>query len=183
VVGLRICIFLAAIDSSIVNTALPTIVSELHGFELYAWVTTGYMLSSTRRRTRRGQAGRPLRSKRAHDRGVVYFLAITALCGFAQDMLQLIALRTLQGIGAGLLMATVFASMGELLTPVARARIGGLITAVFSAASVLGPVVGGLLTDSFSWRVVFYANLPFGLLALLALWWSFPDVRPPSEYR
>jgi MFS family permease len=115
--------------------------------------------------------------------GVVYFLIITALCGFAQDMPQLIALRTLQGIGGGVLMATIFASMGELLTPVARARISGLITATFSTANVLGPVVGGFLTDAFSWRAVFYANLPFGFLALIALWRAFPGGRPAHAKR
>jgi EmrB/QacA subfamily drug resistance transporter len=175
--GLLVCLFLAAIDSSIVNTALPRIATELHGFELYAWVTTGYLLTSTAVVPVVGKLGDRYGRRLLLGGGVVYFLAITALCGFAQDMTQLIALRTLQGIGGGVLQATIFASMGELLTPVARARISGLITATFSTANVLGPVVGGFLTDAFSWRAVFYANLPFGLLALIALWRAFPGGR------
>jgi EmrB/QacA subfamily drug resistance transporter len=169
-----ICLFLAAIDTSIVNTALPRIASELQGFELYAWVTTGYLLTSTAVVPVVGKLGDRYGRKRLLVGGVVYFLIITALCGFAQDMPQLIGLRTLQGVGGGILFATIFASMGELLTPVARARISGLITATFSTANVLGPVVGGFLTDAFSWRAVFYANLPFGVLALIALWRAFP---------
>jgi EmrB/QacA subfamily drug resistance transporter len=175
--GLLVCLFLAAIDSSIVNTALPRIATELHGFELYAWVTTGYLLTSTAVVPVVGKLGDRYGRRLFLVGGVVYFLAITALCGLAQDMLQLIALRTLQGVGGGVLMATIFASMGELLTPVARARVSGLITATFSTANVLGPVVGGFLTDAFSWRAVFYANLPFGILALVALWRAFPGGR------
>ena len=179
--GLLVCLFLAAIDTSIVNTALPRIASELQGLELYAWVTTGYLLTSTAVVPVVGKLGDRYGRKHLLVGGVVYFLITTALCGFAQDMPQLIALRTLQGIGGGILFATIFASMGELLTPVARARISGLITATFSTANVLGPVVGGFLTDAFSWRAVFYANLPFGFLALLALWRAFPDTRQQTR--
>jgi EmrB/QacA subfamily drug resistance transporter len=181
--GLMICLFLAAIDSSIVNTALPRIASELRGFELYAWVTTGYLLTSTAVVPVMGKLGDRYGRKLLLVGGVVYFLIVTALCGFAQDMLQLVALRTLQGIGGGILTATIFAALGELLTPVARARISGLITATFSAANVLGPLLGGFLTDVFSWRAVFYANLPFGLLALIALWRAFPTRGQPAKQK
>ena len=183
VAGLLICLFLAAIDSSIVNTALPRIASELKGFELYPWVTTGYLLSTTAVVPVAGKLGDRYGRRRLLVGGVIYFLVVTALCGFAQDMTQLIALRTLQGIGGGVLMATIFGSLGELLTPVARARISGLITATFSSASVMGPLVGGFLTDAFSWRAVFYANLPFGVLALIALWRAFPSTRPSKGAR
>jgi len=98
-------------------------------------------------------------------------------------MPQLIALRTLQGIGGGIIQATIFSSLGELLSPVARARISGLITAVFGAASVLGPLVGGVLTDAFSWRPVFYANMPFGILGLLVVWRAIPARRPARAQR
>src|ERR1700712_1828138 len=117
--GLLVCLFLAAIDSSIVNTALPRIATELHGFELYAWVTTGYLLTSTAVVPVVGKLGDRDGRKLLLVGGGGYFLAITALCGFAQDMTQLIVLRTLQGIGGGILQATIFASMGELLTSVA----------------------------------------------------------------
>jgi EmrB/QacA subfamily drug resistance transporter len=181
--GLLICLFLAAIDSSIVNTALPRIAAELHGFELYPWVTTGYLLSTTAVVPVAGKLGDRYGRRRLLVGGVIYFLIVTGLCGFAQDMAQLIALRTLQGIGGGILMATIFGSLGELLTPVARARISGLITATFSTASISGPIVGGFLTDAFSWRAVFYANLPFGVLALIALWRAFPSVTAAARKR
>src|SRR5438270_14101178 len=108
--------------------------------------------------------------------GASFFLLMTLLCGLAQSMPQLIVLRTLQGLGGGVLMATVFAIMGQLLAPAERARISGLITAVYSLGGVIGPVVGGYLTDTFSWRGVFYVTLPFGLIALLVLWPFFPPV-------
>ncbi|HEV7663287.1 MAG TPA: MDR family MFS transporter [Chloroflexota bacterium] len=181
--GLLICLFLAAIDASIVNTALPRIATELHGFDLYAWVTTGYLLSSTAVVPVAGKLGDRYGRRLLLVGGVIYFLIITALCGLAQDMPQLIGLRTLQGIGAGVLLASIFSSLGELLTPVARARMSGLITATFSAANVLGPVVGGFLTDAFTWRAVFYANLPFGVLALIALWRAFPAIRHAADQR
>jgi EmrB/QacA subfamily drug resistance transporter len=174
--ALMLCVFLSALDSSIVANALPRVIAELHGFELYAWVTTGYLLSSTAVVPIGGKLGDRYGRKPMLIGGAAFFLATTLLCGLAQTMPQLIALRTLQGIGGGVLMATVFAVMGELLTPAERARISGLITAVFSLAGAAGPVVGGYLTDTFSWRAVFYVNLPFALAALLVLWRFFPRV-------
>ncbi|GAC1319322.1 MAG: MDR family MFS transporter [Chloroflexota bacterium] len=175
VFGLLVCLFLAAIDTSIVNTALPRIATELRGFDLYAWVTTAYLLTSTAVVPVAGKLGDRYGRRILLVGGVIYFLVITGLCGLAQDMPQLIALRGLQGIGGGVLMASIFGLFGELLEPVTRARVSGVITATFSAANVLGPLVGGFLTDTFSWRAVFYTNLPFGLLALLALWRAVPN--------
>jgi len=175
--ALLLCIFLAALDSSIVANALPRVIAELHGFELYAWVTTGYLLSSTAVTPIGGKLGDRYGRKPMLIGGVSVFLAATLLCGLAQSMPQLIALRALQGIGGGVLTSTTFAIMGQLLKPADRARISGLITAVFSLASVVGPVVGGYLTDVFSWRAVFYVNLPIVLAALLVLWRYFPPVQ------
>lgn len=175
--ALMLCVFLSALDSSIVANALPRVIADLHGFELYAWVTTGYLLSSTAVVPIAGKLGDRYGRKPVLIGGASFFLATTLLCGLAQTMPQLVALRTLQGIGGGVLMATVFAVMGQLLTPAQRARISGLITAVFSLAGAAGPVVGGYLTDAFSWRAVFYVNLPFALAALVVLWRYFPQVR------
>ncbi len=175
--ALMLCVFLAALDSSIVANALPRVIAELHGFELYAWVTTGYLLSSTAVTPIGGKLGDRYGRKPLLIGGAGFFLATTLLCGLAQSMPQLIALRTLQGVGGGVLTATVFAVMGQLLPPADRARISGLITGVFSLAGVTGPVVGGYLTDVFSWRAVFYVNLPIGLIALLVLWRFFPNVQ------
>lgn len=181
--ALMLCVFLSALDSSIVANALPRVIAELHGFELYAWVTTGYLLSSTAVVPIAGKLGDRYGRRPMLVGGAIFFLLMTMLCGLAQTMPQLIALRTLQGIGGGFLTATVFATLGQLLAPADRARISGVITGVFSMAGVVGPVLGGYLTDAFSWRSVFYVNLPFGLLALLVLWRFFPSVRTGSGRR
>jgi EmrB/QacA subfamily drug resistance transporter len=174
--ALMLCVFLSALDSSIVANALPRVVVDLHGFELYAWVTTGYLLSSTAVVPIAGKLGDRWGRKPMLMGGATFFLAMTLLCGLAQSMPQLVILRTLQGLGGGIMIATVFAIMGQLLAPAERARISGLITATFSLAGVIGPVVGGYLTDAFSWRAVFYVNLPFVLLALVIVWRFFPRV-------
>jgi len=178
-----LCVFLSALDSSIVANALPRVIADLQGFELYAWVTTGYLLSSTAVVPIGGKLGDRYGRKPMLIGGAGFFLAMTLLCGLAQDMPQLVVLRALQGIGGGVMTATVFATMGQLLAPAERARISGLITAVFSLAGVVGPVVGGFLTDTLSWRAVFYVNLPFTVLALLILWRFFPTVVYGSEKR
>ncbi len=174
--ALMLCVFLSALDSSIVANALPRVVVELHGFELYAWVTTGYLLSSTAVVPIAGKLGDRWGRKPMLMGGATFFLAMTLLCGLAQSMPQLVVLRTLQGLGGGVMTATVFAIMGQLLAPAERARASGLITATFSLAGVVGPVVGGYLTDAFSWRAVFYVNLPFVILALVIVWRFFPQV-------
>jgi EmrB/QacA subfamily drug resistance transporter len=181
--ALMLCVFLAALDSSIVANALPRVIADLQGFELYAWVTTGYLLSSTAVTPIGGKLGDRYGRKPMLIGGAAFFLFTTLLCGLAQSMPQLIALRTLQGVGGGVLTATAFAVMGQLLPPADRARISGFITLVFSIAGVVGPVVGGYLTDVFSWRAVFYINLPIGLLALLVLWRFFPPVQYGSRAR
>ncbi|HET6317386.1 MAG TPA: MFS transporter, partial [Chloroflexota bacterium] len=175
--GLMMSLFLASLNQSIVNTAIPRIVVDLHGFELYAWVTTSYMLTSTAVVPVIGKVGDIHGRKPLLMGGTLYFLVTTALCGLAQDMAQLIVLRGLQGIGGGVITATAFATIAELLPPAQRARMNGLFTGVFSLSTVLGPVLGGYLTDNLSWRAVFYASLPFGILALVVLWLAFPDVR------
>lgn len=183
ILGLLVCLFLAAVDTSIVNTALPRITTELRGFDRYTWITTAYLLTSTAVVPVAGKLGDRYGRRRLLVGGVIFFLCITTLCGLAQDMPQLIALRALQGVGGGVLMASIFSLFGELFEPVARARMSGLITITFSAASVLGPLIGGFLTDALTWRAVFYANLPFGILALIGLWRAVPAARTRSTRR
>ncbi len=179
--GLMMSLFLASLNQSIVNTAIPRIVSELNGFEIYAWVTTSYMLTNTAVVPVIGKVGDIFGRKPILVGGTLYFLITTALCGFAQDMTQLIVLRGLQGVGGGIITATAFATIAELLPPAQRARMSGLFTGVFSLSTVLGPLLGGYLTDNFSWRGVFYASLPFGIIGLAVVWRVFPDVRRPRK--
>lgn len=175
--GLMLTLLLAALDQTIVGTAMPRVIADLRGFEHYAWVTTAYLLTSTAVVPIVGKLTDLYGRKRFLLWGVAVFLGASMLCGLAQDMTQLIVFRGIQGLGGGVLMATVFAAVSALFPPRERARYQGLFGAIFGLASIIGPLIGGYLTDYLSWRWVFYVNLPVGLIALVILWWSFPEVR------
>jgi EmrB/QacA subfamily drug resistance transporter len=181
--GLMLSLFLASLNQSIVNTAIPRIVAELNGFETYAWIITAYMLTSTSVIPIVGKLGDLYGRKPFLIGGAAYFVVTTALCGLAQNMPQLIVLRALQGLGGGVLMSTAFAAIAYVLPPTQRARMQGLFTGVFALSSVLGPLLGGYLTDSLSWRAVFYVNVPFGMAALLLLWRAYPEKHRQSTRR
>jgi EmrB/QacA subfamily drug resistance transporter len=174
-------LFLASLNQSIVNTAIPRIVAELNGFDTYAWIITAYMLTSTSVIPIVGKLGDLYGRKPFLIGGAAYFVVTTTLCGLAQNMPQLIVLRALQGLGGGVLMSTAFAAIAYVLPPGQRARMQGLFTGVFALSSVLGPLVGGYLTDSLSWRAVFYVTVPFGVAALLLLWRAYPERHQPAK--
>ncbi|WP_236240538.1 MFS transporter [Streptomyces sp. CC228A] len=167
--ALLLGMLLAALDQTIVSTALPTIVSELGGMEHLSWVVTAYLLASTAATPLWGKLGDQYGRKKLFQTAIVIFLAGSALCGVAQDMPQLIAYRAVQGLGGGGLMVLSMAIVGDLVSPRDRGRYQGLFGAVFGATSVLGPLLGGLFTDHLSWRWVFYINLPVGIVALFVI--------------
>jgi EmrB/QacA subfamily drug resistance transporter len=175
--GIIAAMFLAALDQSIVGTALPRVVGDLKGFDRYTWVTTVYLLTSTAVVPVVGKLSEQLGRKRVFLTGIAAFLAGSALCGLSQDMTQLIAFRGFQGIGGGILTGTAFAVIADLFSPAERAKYTGMVAATFGLASIFGPLAGGYLTDNITWRAIFYVNLPIGAIVLVALFFTFPSLR------
>lgn len=164
--ALMLAMLLAALDQTIVSTALPRIANDLHGLSKYSWVATAYLLTSAVSTPLYGKISDMFGRKKIFQSAIVIFLVGSALCGMSQNMTQLIFFRGLQGIGAGGLMTLVLAIVGDVVPPRQRGRYQGYFGGVFGIASVIGPLLGGFLTDHLSWRWVFYVNLPIGILAL-----------------
>ncbi|MFF2328951.1 MULTISPECIES: MFS transporter [unclassified Streptomyces] len=167
--ALLLGMLLAALDQTIVSTALPTIVSDLGGLEHLSWVVTAYLLASTAATPLWGKLGDQYGRKKLFQAAIVIFLIGSALCGIAQNMPQLIGFRALQGLGGGGLIVLSMAIVGDLVAPRERGKYQGLFGAVFGTTSVLGPLLGGFFTEHLSWRWVFYINLPIGVVALLVI--------------
>jgi EmrB/QacA subfamily drug resistance transporter len=175
--GLGMGMLLAALDGTIVSTALPTIVGDLGGFDHYAWVVTAYLLASTVSTPIYGKLGDLYGRKRLFQFAIVLFLVGSALCGMATSMGTLIAFRFVQGLGAGGLIVVAQAIIADLVSPRERGRYQGYLGAMFGASSVAGPLLGGFFTDQLSWRWVFYVNVPLGIAALLVTT-RVPPSRP-----
>ncbi len=172
--GLMVTLLLAALDQTIVATALPRIVGDLGGITQYSWVFTAYMLTSTVTVPLYGKLGDAYGRKYLFLFAIVVFLLGSALCGAATTMTQLVLFRALQGIGAGGLFPLSLAVIGNIVPPRDRGRWQGLIGAVFAASSIIGPAVGGFIVDNASWRWVFLVNLPVGGLALAVISVTMP---------
>ena len=165
--GVLLGVSLSALDGTIVNTALSTIVGDLGGLQHYTWVGTAYLLTSTAATPLFGKLSDLYGRRLLFEIAIVSFVVASALCGAAQTMPQLIIARGLQGIGGGGLLALTFAIIGDAVPPHERGRYVGLLTGVFTAASVIGPLLGGFFVDNLSWRWIFYVNVPLGIVALL----------------
>jgi EmrB/QacA subfamily drug resistance transporter len=175
--GVLLVMLLASLDQTIVGTAMPRIIADLQGFDRYAWVTTAYLLTSTVMVPIYGKLSDMFGRKPIFLIGVVLFLIGSALSGASQTMNQLIAFRAFQGLGAAALMPIAIAVIGDLFTPRERGKWQGLTGGVFGLSSILGPTVGGWITDHSTWRWVFYVNLPIGIAALLVLIFLMPPLR------
>jgi EmrB/QacA subfamily drug resistance transporter len=189
--GLLLAALLAAIDQTIVGTAEPRIIAQLSGFDRYPWIATAYLLTST--------VSVPIFASLSdiHGRkpffllGATLFTLTSALCGAAgkltflpiDGMGQLILFRALQGVGAGMVMGLLFTIVGDIFSPAERGRYQGLFAAVWGVASIFGPTLGGWLTDHWSWRACFWVNLPVGAVAVAAIYFEFPHMKPRGSTR
>ena len=167
--ALLLVMLLAALDQTIVSTALPTIVGELGGLESLSWVVTAYLLTSTIVVPLYGKFGDLFGRKIVLQAAIVLFLIGSALCGLAQNMTQLILMRALQGLGGGGLLVVTMAVIGDVIPPADRGRFQGMFGAIYGLATVVGPLLGGFLVEHLSWRWIFYINLPLAVLALLVI--------------
>ena len=176
--GLLLTLMLAALDSTIVATAMPRIVADLNGFSQYTWVTIAYLLTSTISVPLVGKLVDQYGRRLFLISGTLIFIAASVLCAVAATFDQLVAFRLIQGLGGGMLTASVFAAVPTLFAPLDRPRIVGLFTGTYGLSSIVGPLLGGIITDSIGWRWVFMVNLPLGLVALGLVLATYPDDRP-----
>jgi EmrB/QacA subfamily drug resistance transporter len=176
-----LAMFLGSLDQTVVGTALPRIVTDLHGSDQYAWVVTVYLLTSTITVPIYGKLSDAYGRKPLLMIGILLFLAGSALSGLSQSIEQLIAFRAVQGLGAGALFPIALAIVGDLFDPRERGRYQGLFGAVFGISFLLGPLVGGFLTDHVSWHWIFYVNVPVGIAALFVIWTVLPNTRRPDS--
>ncbi|MCQ6281644.1 MDR family MFS transporter [Bacillus sp. EB600] len=173
--------FFSSMDQTVVSTAMPTIIGDLHGLNLYAWVFTAYMMASSVTIPIYGKLSDVFGRKPFYLFGLIMFALGSAVSGQAHTMLELVWARAFQGIGAGAMMSMPRATVGDIFSPKERGKWMGVMMAVFGLSSILGPALGGWITDSFSWRWVFYINLPFALLAIIGVIVTLPKVR--AEHR
>src|SRR5881392_262327 len=171
--ALMLGMFLAALDQTIVSTALPTIVGDLGGLTHLSWVVTAYLLAATVSGPLYGKLGDLYGRKIVLQAAISIFLVGSALCGLSQNMAELIAFRTVQGLGAGGLMVVTLAVVGDIIPPRERGRYQGFFGGVFGVSTVIGPLLGGFFVDHLSWRWIFYVNVPVGAVALAVIGVAF----------
>ncbi len=182
-IAVLLTMFLSALDQTVVGTALPRIVTDLAGNELYVWVVTIYLLTATVTGPIYGKLSDLFGRRPMMMIGVSLFLIGSLLCALSQEMWQLILFRGIQGAGAGAIFPIALAIIGDLFSPRERGKYQGLFGAVFALSSIIGPALGGVITDTVGWHWVFLVNLPIGLVALFVLWRLLPQVRHPEAVR
>jgi EmrB/QacA subfamily drug resistance transporter len=175
--GLMVGLLVAAFDYSIMATAMPNIINSLHGMEYYVWPFTTYMLTSTIAIILFGKLSDIYGRKHVLITGIIVFITTSAMCGFANNMIELIIFRGFQGIGGGILISLPFIVVGEIFSPRERAKYMGILASVFALADVLGPILGGAITDTLGWRWVFFVNIPIGIAAVAIILHSLPNFK------
>ncbi|MEO6578057.1 MAG: MDR family MFS transporter [Candidatus Limnocylindria bacterium] len=176
-------IFLAALDQTIVGTALPRIVTDLSGNDLYVWAFTAYLLTATVSGPLYGKLSDLFGRRPIFLIGVGVFLTGSVLCGISQEMWQFLVSRGIQGLGAGALFPIALAIIGDIFAPSERGKYQGFFGAVFGVSSLVGPAIGGLITDNFGWHWIFFVNLPIGLVVLYIIWRTLPTRREDDADR
>ncbi len=180
-IGVLLAIFISTLDQTIVATAMPDIIADLGGFAHYTFVTTAYLVTSTVVIPITGRLTDIYGRKWFYTGGITIFVIGSLLSGLSQTLNELIFFRAIQGIGAGVMIANAFATVGDLFPPARRGIYQGYIAGVFGLSSVVGPLLGGFITDNFSWHWIFFINIPIGLGVIFLFIYSFPFIRPQRE--
>src|SRR5438270_866173 len=173
-------LFLAALDQTVVGTALPRIVTDLHGNDIYTWAFTAYLLTATISGPIYGKLSDLFGRRPVLLFAVAVFLLGSLLSGLSREMWQLVVFRALQGLGAGALFPIALAVIGDLFEPAERGKYQGLVGAVFGLSSLIGPAIGGVITDTIGWQWVFFVNLPIGAVVFAVIWRALPRGRPSA---
>jgi EmrB/QacA subfamily drug resistance transporter len=176
--GVLLAMFLSSLDQTVVGTAMPRIIVDLGGFTQYTWVTTAYIITSTIAIPITGKLTDMYGRKWFYVGGIAIFIVGSLLCGFSNSMTQLILFRGFQGIGAGIMMANAFTVIGDIFPPAERGKYQGLMAGTFGLSSIIGPTLGGYITDTLSWHWVFFVNIPLGVLIVVLFIFFFPALRP-----
>ena len=182
-IGVLLAMFLASLDQTVVATAMPRIIADLGGFDRFTWVTTAYLVASTTAVPIVGRLTDIHGRKIFYVAGIIIFLIGSVLAGMSQTMNQLIAFRAVQGLGGGIIMVNSFTAIADLFPPETRGKYQGFIGVVFGMSSVIGPTLGGFITDNISWSWVFLVNIPIGVPVLLLIAFLFPAIKPEVENR
>ncbi|MBI4232948.1 MAG: MFS transporter [Chloroflexi bacterium] len=178
--GVMLAMFLGSLDQTVVGTAMPRIIADLGGFDRYTWVTTAYLVASTTVVPVVGRLTDLYGRKWFYVGGLVIFLLGSALAGLSLTINQLIAFRAIQGLGGGVMIANAFVAIGDLFPAAERGKYQGFMAAVFGLSSVIGPALGGYITDTLSWHWVFYVNIPLGIPVVVVFIRFFPQTRPTA---
>ncbi len=179
--GVILAMFMASLDQTVISTAMPRIIADLGGFSHYTWVSSAYIIASAVIMPITGRLTDMYGRKSFYLIGMTIFLISSIACGMSQTMVQLIISRVIKGLGAGIMMATGFTVIGDLFPPAERGKYVGYGSAVFGVSSVVGPTLGGYITDTLSWQWVFHINIPFCVFVILLFSIFFPNLRPKGQ--